>query len=225
VIISVDGSKEVHDRIRNIPNGYDKLTTGISDIRSHDSRFSITARCVLQRYNYADFENTVRSAKEIGVDSISFLAADISTSAFNHEKTLNTERIGEIALSREEIVAFEEIIQTSFTTLATEYKSGFIAERPEKMRKIVQYYKALNGTGEFPRTVCNAPWVSAVIESNGDVMPCFFHKPYGNIHQHDFMDIINSDNAVSFRKKLNVAKDDVCRKCVCSLRIGLTQMN
>ena len=79
--------------------------------------------------------------------------------------------------------------------------------------------------GEFPGAVCNAPWVSAVIESDGSVMPCFFHKAYGNIYEKDFLEIINSEQAIEFRKKLNVETDPVCQKCVCSLKLGIRQMN
>jgi len=65
--------------------------------------------------------------------------------------------------------------------------------------------------------------VSAVIEPNGDVLPCFFHKSYGNIHREPFNKIINSPEAISFRKNLNIEKDPICKKCVCSLKIGITQ--
>jgi MoaA/NifB/PqqE/SkfB family radical SAM enzyme len=93
------------------------------------------------------------------------------------------------------------------------------------MDGIVQYFKAVNGLSKFPTTVCNAPWVSAVIESDGSLMPCFFHKPYGNVRDADFMETINSPRAIRFRKKLNVNKDPICRKCVCSLKVGFLQMN
>lgn len=225
VIVSIDGSQPVHDKIRNIPQGFEKLAAGVKALKKRKPGYRITARCVLQRYNVHDFENIVRSVKEIGVDQVSFLAADISTSAFNHAEQLTAERISEVALNAEETVAFEKIIEDSFTNLRREYETKFIAESPPKMRKIVQYYKAVNRIGDFPETVCNAPWVSAVIESDGRVMPCFFHEPYGNIYDHDFLEIINSPVAIAFRKNLDVNRDQVCRKCVCSLKLGVRQMN
>jgi len=85
------------------------------------------------------------------------------------------------------------------------------------MRGLVNYYRAIHGKSSFQAPTCNAPWVSAVVESNGDVMPCFFHKPYGNITDGSFDEIINSEKAISFRKNLDVSKDEICRKCVCSL--------
>jgi Fe-coproporphyrin III synthase len=225
VIVSVDGSQPVHDRIRNIPDGYAKLSSGIKALKNAKPGFRVTARCVLQRYNFTDLINTVRSARDIGLDQISFLAADISTAAFNHNEGLTNERISEIALTKDEVIEFEKIVRSSFTELKNDYEDKFIAEHPEKMLKIVQYYKAVNGIDDYPAAICNAPWVSAVIESNGDVMPCFFHKPYGNIYKDDLMQILNSRVAIEFRRKLDMDKDSICRKCVCSLKLGVTQMN
>jgi Fe-coproporphyrin III synthase len=225
VIVSVDGSQPVHDKIRNIPDGYAKLSSGIKALKNAKPGFRVTARCVLQRYNFMDFINTVKSAREIGLDQISFLAADISTAAFNHTEGFTSERINEVALTKDEVVEFDKIIRTSFTTLKDAYRDKFIAERPEKMQKIVQYYKAVNGMEDYPGAICNAPWVSAVIESNGDVMPCFFHKPYGNIYDRDLQEILNSKQAIEFRKNLDMDNDSTCRKCVCSLKLGITQMN
>jgi Fe-coproporphyrin III synthase len=225
VIISIDGNEAVHDQIRNIPGGYKKISKGIVALRKANAKFKISARCVLQRQNYTDFISTVRSAKDIGVDKISFLAADVTTTAFNHSGRWHSESESDIALSKNEVDEFEKIIDQSFLTLKPEYASGFIVESPGKMKKIVQYYKALAGMGSFPSVACNAPWVSAVIESNGDVMPCFFHRPYGNIYNNTFSDIINSKHAIGFRQKINITTDPICSKCVCSLKLSPLQMH
>ncbi len=221
VIVSLDGSGPVHDRIRNIPEGFEKLSRGVRSIKAIDPSFRMKARCVIQRENYFDFVDTVRTAKSIGLDAISFLAADVSTAAFNRATGWDGERVSEIALSANEAVALENLLQESFFLLAEEYDSGFIVENRDKIMRIAAYYHALNGNGPFPRPVCNAPWVSAVIESDGRVMPCFFQKPYGNIYDNDFLSIINSPKAIAFRRSLDVEKDAVCRKCVCSLKRGL----
>ena len=219
VIISLDGSREVHDRIRNIPRGFEKISLGVGAIKKINPSFRITARSVVQRENCFDFMNTVRAARAMGLDAISFLAADVSTSAFNRQEGWSGKRVSEVALSADEAQAFERLLKESFVVLKKDYDTGFIVENPEKIMRIANYYNAINGNGSFPQPVCNAPWVSAVIESDGSVMPCFFHKPYGNIYENDFAAIINSEAAIKFRKSLNVKEDPVCRKCVCSLKL------
>lgn len=224
VIVSLDGSEQVHDRIRNIPRGFAKLSEGIRELKTLKANFPITGRCVLQRYNFFDFINIVKTAKKIGLDKISFLAADISTTAFNRSRQWTDERVADVSLTKEETFEFEKIIEQSFIELLSEYQTGFIAESRNKISNIAQYYKAVNKVGSYPGIACNAPWVSVVVESNGDVMPCFFHKPYGNIYEDGLLEIINSTQALGFRKNLNMATDDICKKCVCSLKLGVSQM-
>ncbi len=224
VIVSVDGSEAVHDRIRNIPGGFEKIARGIVALKTNNEQFPVSARSVIQRHNFSDLINTVNAAQQIGLDRISFLAADISTDAFNRTAPWTDERVHEIALSRDESLEFETIVEASFETLADAYRKGFIAETPPKMRRLVQYYKALNGLGDFPEPVCNAPWVAGVVESDGAVKPCFFHEPYGSIHDNAFGEVINSPAAISFRRNLDVRTNEICRKCVCSLKLGLTAM-
>ena len=55
----------------------------------------------------------------------------------------------------------------------TDFRSGFIAESPAKLRGIRDYFAALCGQGEFPPVRCNAPEFSAVVESTARG-PCFF---------------------------------------------------
>lgn len=217
VIVSLDGSPLVHDRIRNLPAAFEKMSNGIQSLKDYDTTFNVSGRCVLQRHNYFDFFNIVSAAHDLQLDRISFLAADIDTAAFNRPGGWSAERINEVALTRDEVLEFEQIIHRSFITLQSDYDSGFIAERPRKILKIVDHYKAVNGLIEFTSPLCNAPWVSAVVESDGSVLPCFFHKPYGNIYDGDVSTILNSPQAIQFRRNLNVKDNATCKKCVCSL--------
>ena len=217
VIVSLDGSPSVHNAIRNIPNAFEKLEEGVKALKAINQEFRVTGRCVLQRLNYRDFNNIVQAAHAVGLDQISFLPADVSTTAFNRPVIWEGQRISEVALSLAEAKEFESIVTNSFIDLATDYNSKFIVESRKKMLEYPQYYLALLGQSPFPEKKCNAPWVSAVVESNGDVLPCFFHHPYGNIHNAPFEEIINAPSAISFRKGLNVNRNGICQKCVCSL--------
>jgi len=223
VIVSLDGGREVHNLIRNIPSAYEKLEEGVKDIKRTQPTFVITGRCVLQKRNFRDFSNIVRSARAMGLDHISFLPADVSSSAFNRPEEWGSGKKEEVALSSEEADELELILKESFEQFKGEYGEKFIAESPDKMIALVQQYKAYLGQKPFPKRNCNAPWVSAVIEPNGDVLPCFFHQPYGNLYNESFEKIVNSSKAIKFRKGLDVMKDPICKKCVCSLKIGITQ--
>lgn len=221
VIVSLDGSQPVHDMIRNIPNAFKRLSEGVEALKNAKPDFLVTGRCVLQKLNYHDFENIIETARRVGLDQISFLAADVSTTAFNREVPWEEEKRSSIQLTAREVARLESSVRNSFTKYKKEYASKFIAESPRRMLDIVNYYKALLSLGPFPGKKCNAPWVSAVVESDGNVRPCFFHEPYGNLHDGDFDKVINSDRAVAFRKNLDVNTNTTCERCVCSLHVGL----
>lgn len=223
VIVSIDGSRDVHNRIRNIPGAFEKLEAGVKHLKMLDPKFKITGRTVLQKQNFADFNNLIQAAVDMGLDQISFLPADVSSQAFNRSEPWNKSRVSEVALNEEELYILEKIIEASFARFRSYYENRFIAESPAKMKEIVAHYRAILGLAKFPGRKCNAPWVSAVVEPDGAVRPCFFHSPNGYLGESDFEALINSDDSIRFRKQLNVKKDPVCQRCVCSLHVGVLQ--
>jgi Fe-coproporphyrin III synthase len=218
VIVSLDGSRPVHDAIRRIPHAYDRLAAGVAALKALG--VAVSARCVVQRANFRDLPRVIDAAHALGLDRISFLAVDVSTTAFNRPRPWEGERVGEVALDAAETVELRGIVEDVIARYADDFASGFIAESPDKLRRVPRYFAALNGDGDFPATVCNAPWVSTVVEADGTVRPCFFHRPLGNIHERPLADIVNAPEAVAFRRGLDVRRDPICRKCVCTLSLG-----
>jgi MoaA/NifB/PqqE/SkfB family radical SAM enzyme len=217
VIVSLDGNEEIHDKIRNIPGAFKKLKEGVQEIKRIDPTFRITGRTVIHRLNFRYWPAIIESAMEIGLDQISFLPADISSHAFNREVLWSDQKQQEIMLDENEIADLETITQE---IIENDQGSNFIAESPEKIRNIHRYYSAFYGKNTFPFKKCNAPWVSTVVEADGTVRPCFFHKPIGNIREQSIEKILNSEKAIRFRKKLDIMSNDTCIKCVCYLNLS-----
>src|SRR5437762_8500290 len=219
VIVSIDGNEEVHDRIRNIPKAFQKLKHGVQFIKNLDPGFQITGRCVIHKLNFRQWPSIVNAAREIGLNQISFLPADVSSHAFNREVFWSERRQHEILLSEEELPALQHAIQSLIDQYAGEFDSHFIAESPEKIKKIYSYYAAFYKHNPFPYKKCNAPWVSTVIEADGTVRPCFFHAPIGNIRNNSLDEILNSKKSIRFRKELDIDSNSTCVKCVCYLNL------
>jgi MoaA/NifB/PqqE/SkfB family radical SAM enzyme len=220
VIVSLDGSRAVHDAIRRVPRAFDRLAEGVAALKALAPGFRVTARCVVQRANYADLPHVIDTARALGLDQLSLLAADVSTEAFNRPTPWDAERAAEVALSPDETAAFARLVDDVIERYAPDFASGFIAESPAKLRRLPRYFAALHGDGDFPTTTCNAPWVSTVIEADGNVRPCFFHKSLGNIHEQPLETILNAEAAQTFRRRLDVRRDAVCRRCVCTLSLS-----
>jgi MoaA/NifB/PqqE/SkfB family radical SAM enzyme len=220
VIVSLDGSREIHDAIRNVPRAFDRLAEGVAALRERAPGFRVTARCVVQRRNFRDMPEIVRAAHALGLDGVSFLAADVSSTAFNRPEPWSEARVADVALTPEDLPEFAAVLAGLARDFAADLEGKYIAESPEKLGHILRYYAALCGQGELPAHRCNAPWVSAVVEADGAVRPCFFHPAYGHLGDAPLEQTLNSPAAVAFRRALDVSANPICRKCVCTLYLG-----
>jgi len=220
IIVSLDGNEPVHDLTRNIPGAFRKLEEGVHHMKSLDPRYRITARTVIHRLNFRNWPDIIETAKSMGLNQVSFLPADVSSHAFNREILWNESRQHEILPDENELPELQQVIDKIIAVHKVEFDNRFIAEPPEKIRKIHQYYSASLGLGPYPYKMCNAPWISTVIEADGTVRPCFFHPAIGNIHKNSLSEILNSDHAIQFRKSLDIDTDNTCMKCVCYLKLA-----
>jgi MoaA/NifB/PqqE/SkfB family radical SAM enzyme len=219
IIVSLDGNEEVHDRIRNIPNAYQKLKEGVQLIKGREQKFRISARTVIHKLNFRAWNLIIDSAKEMGLDQISFLPADVSSHAFNREVLWNENRQHEILVDENELDELSRVIDSILENYKEDFESRFIAESPVKFKKIYDYYAAFYNLNPFPYKKCNAPWVSTVIEADGTVRPCFFHEPIGNIRNGSLEEILNSKESIRFRRDLDMDSNSICVKCVCYLNL------
>ena len=225
VVVSLDGPREVHDRIRRVPGAYDRLARGVAATRAAAAAagrtVAVSGRSTVQRENYRHLRATVAAAREIGLDRLSFLAADTTSEAFDRPGGWEPERAARVALGPEDLPLLAAELDALEREHAEGFRSGFIAESPEKLRaRVLGHFAALLGRGGCVPVTCNAPWVSAVIEADGTVRPCFFHRPYGSLREDRSLEaVLNSEAAIAWRRGLDTRTDDTCRRCVCSLAL------
>lgn len=223
VIVSLDGDSRVHDEVRNIPGAFDKLESGVRHLHALDPGYRITGRSVIHRLNFRQWPDIIRCALKMGLNQISFLPADVSSQAFNREQPWQQSKQAEILLAENDLPELQDILDQLFMEFKTLFETGFIAESPAKLQKIYSYYGAFYGLNPYPFKKCNAPWVSTVVEADGTVRPCFFHAPLGNIHDDSLENILNSRNAINFRRSLDVHTNSTCIKCVCALQLPIAK--
>jgi MoaA/NifB/PqqE/SkfB family radical SAM enzyme len=216
VIVSLDGADpERYRAIRGV-DGFSAVAAGIAALKSKHAGTRITARVTLHRANFRDLIRIVDAALAIGVQQVSFLAADLRSGAFGPR---TSQTLAALPLTSDEVREFREIVEACVADRAVEFWSGFIAESPDRLRRLPQYYAAHLGEGPFPANRCNAPSVSVVVEADGAVRPCFFHQPVGNLRQHSLQEIVSRDLA-AFRAAWRPATDAICERCVCTLNLG-----
>jgi Fe-coproporphyrin III synthase len=216
-IVSLDGPQAIHDLVRRIDGAFVLIKSGVNAMRRLRPAFSITARTTVQQANHRYLRDTVAAAKQLDLNGISFLAADVTSQAFNRPVPWSAQRQNEIALSADEVPALEAEIEALIEGNRADVRSGYIAESAEKLRRIPGHFRAHLGLGRDESPECNAPWTSAVIEVDGTVRPCFFHRAIGNIKDRSLEDVINGADALAFRSALDISNNLTCNRCVCSL--------
>jgi MoaA/NifB/PqqE/SkfB family radical SAM enzyme len=217
IIISIDGPETIHDQVRRVKGAHQLIARGIEEVRRRKSALPVHARSTVQKTNCRFLRQTVAGAKSLAMDSISFLATDLTSEAFNRELIWPIERQDQVALSREQVRELEEEMEALIRENAEDIRSKYIVESPEKLRRIVRRFHEHLGDCAPVAPMCNAPWVSAVVEVDGSVRPCFFHRKIGNLEGNTLEEVVNGEEALRFRAGLDVAADATCRRCVCSL--------
>ena len=151
-----------------------------------------------------------------GARQVSFLAADVSNPhAFG--RNVPDGFAGDIALHADDLPALDAMLDIMERDHAEDFRSGFIAESPQKLRRIAGYYAAICGRGAFPEVKCNAPEFSAVIEAGGQLRPCFFIPGPGSNAGDDLPRALNEPAMMSVRSDIRAGQRAECASCVCSM--------
>jgi MoaA/NifB/PqqE/SkfB family radical SAM enzyme len=216
VIVSLDAHTEgLYQAVRGVA-ALTAVERGVARLQRLAPHVPVTARSTLHRWNFRELPHLIDHAKAMGLDGISFLAADVFSAAFGREFPARTDTL---TLNADETAEFSELVEETISGHTEDFDSGFIAEPPEKLRRLPQYYAALRGEGSFPRVSCNAPYMSAVIEADGSVRPCFFHQTVGSVRLEPLSAIVRR-NLPAFRENLLIDSNPVCTRCVCSMKTG-----
>jgi MoaA/NifB/PqqE/SkfB family radical SAM enzyme len=219
VVVSIDGPPDVHDEIRGTRGGFHRIARGLQALHAA-GQTRTTVRSVVQRANHARLVQTIDAVARLGVRQLSFLAADVSSPAFNRPQPWPAERLAEVGLSRDQVFALAAAIDDVSVRCGDALARGFVAGGLASLRRIHLYYAALAGLGPLPPVRCNAPWVSAVVEPDGRMRPCFFQPHYPATQNGGLLETVNAPTAVAFRTTLDVARNPTCQRCVCSLSLA-----
>jgi radical SAM protein with 4Fe4S-binding SPASM domain len=219
ITVSVDGTdRQTYQAIRGL-DALENVCDGVRAAAAHGVAPSI--RVTVQRANFRQLPAFVAMAKELGARQVSFLAVDVANPhAFGRTDAFDSD----LALRSQDLTELDDVLRAMETEYAEEFRSGFIAESPKKLRRILDYFAALRGEGAYPTVRCNAPEFSAVIGATGRVQPCFFisgpaEAALGNNANKtgDLSAALNDDRMAALRASIRAGARRECTTCVCSM--------
>jgi MoaA/NifB/PqqE/SkfB family radical SAM enzyme len=219
ITVSLDGTDRLtYHAIRGL-DALDKVCEGIRAAARHGVAPGV--RVTVQRANFRQLPAFVSLAKELGARQVSFLAVDVANPhAFGRTEGFSSD----LALRPEELPEMEEFLCAMERECAADFRSGFIAESPAKLRRILQYFGALHGKAPYPAVRCNAPEFSAVVGASGRVQPCFFISGPAEVALgadgtafDDFSSALNGERMRALRGSIRAGARAECKTCVCSM--------
>ena len=219
ITVSLDGTdRETYQAIRGL-DAFDNVCEGIRAAACHGVAPGV--RVTVQRANFRQLAAFVSLAKDLGARQVSFLAVDVANPhAFGRTEGF----ANDLALGVDELPVLDELLRTLESECAAEFRSGFIAENPAKLRRILQYFTAIHGKAAYPVVRCNAPEFSAVVGATGRVQPCFFISgPIEAVVSGDgtaldgFSRALNGERMRELRGSIRAGARAECKTCVCSM--------
>lgn len=212
ITVSLDGAtRESYRALRGV-DAFDVVGDGVRRLASlgRPARLRVT----VQRGNFAQMPAIVALAHRMGAAGVSFLAADVgNVQVFGRDAAPDPS----LALQREDLDAFADVLDRLEHAHAADFESRFIAESPAKLRRLHAYFAALCGQGEWPTVRCNAPTFSSVIEADGRLRPCFFIAGPGSQAGATLLPGLNDPLLVQLRGEIRQGRRAECRACVCSM--------
>ena len=210
VTVSLDGSSAAsYAAIRGL-DAFDVVCQGIrAAVRAG---LTVGLRVTVQRRNFRELIQLTSLAQALGARSISFLAADVgSAHVFGRQEG---ESAADIALLAQDLPVFANVLDQLEREHAAAFASGFILESPAKLRRLLDYFSAVRGLGDFPEVRCNAPEFSAVLEADGGLRPCFFIPGPPTVA--GLEQSLNAASMQALRADIKAKSRAECARCVCS---------
>jgi Fe-coproporphyrin III synthase len=212
ITVSLDGTdRETYAAIR----GLDAFAKVCEGVRAVAGTVPLNLRVTVQRANYRQLPGFVDLARTLGAREVSFLSVDVANAhAFGRAGGASADP----ALGAEDLPELERIIERMERDYAADFRSGFIAENPLKLRRIHAYFAALRGRGVYPEVRCNAPEFSAVVDARGRVHPCYFIQgPPPGPGDEGLRIRMESGPMSRLRADIRGGKRAECKTCVCSM--------
>ena len=218
VTISLDGStRGLYQEIRGV-DALALVERGVACLEKAAPALPIRARSTLHRHNFAELPRLIDKAKQMRLAQISFLTADVTSEAFGRR---NMVRYTGAAAGRMPGTRIFGVVEDCIrSTRARISISHFIAESPEKLRRLPKYYAAQLGLATFPRLRAMRRGRARSWRQTAQCDRAISTRRWEISERRSWGQIL-SEEMVTFRRGLNVEENQTCRKCVCTLKVGM----
>lgn len=196
--ISIDGIKERHNELRGKDDAFEKTMSTILDIRKHYPRIPVSLKMVMTKLNFRDIYRVYLLSLRLGC-FFEPKFAEYVPQYYNR-----TEKNNIAVLSQKEMKKIEK-------QLLEIKKNEEGLKRKRSMFHISALLKLLKDPGMGFIKKCLTPSKSLFIDCRGNIFPCLYQKPIGNIKKKPLSDILSGGKN---EKIIRSALKGECPKCL-----------
>lgn len=182
IVISLDGDKELHDKLRGVSGNYDKAQKSYQLLKAEG--YTVYFGATLNNSNQHWLENNVDSIK-----SISLIHSD---GIYGRSNQVDDHQLAQ---------ALQKIVK--------KYHIKSLSELGEYLYLKLGINFLRSGRGKLPLT-CDSLHSSLHFSPHGDIKPCMYLAPVGNIKKNTLDECLATHEAQVVRERI---KKEMCPKC------------
>ncbi len=226
LIISLDGTAEVHNSIRNSKVNFDRIVRSLEQIRLFKAKGQVvnwSVNFVLLPENLDNVFEFLEFIAPYEPDTVTFQHLQFSSASLNEltnsvwrnylDVDFQTQLLPkkQYCFDRPYLNQLRRVIGAVKRIYSSRPNILFFPDLSDS--DIPFYYSEQHHFDIAPERVCTKPWHSPTLNPNGDVLLCLDH-PIGNITQDNFWHIWGDQKAREFRQALTILeKYPVCTRC------------
>jgi len=226
--VSIDGTREIHDKCRGLTGAYDTLLRGMEKIQKLKSERRspkpyIITLTTISKTNANVLVESLEQAKQLQPDAMVLYYSWFTTEEIGQKHVaIMQEKLGCLptawkgyVLDREGM-DFGALVENVKRVKSTKFGCPVLFVPNLKTKDVPRYY--LEPDNLFGYEKCVAPWFMVDIMPNGDVVTCRDHPDYvvGNIRDDSLVNIYNNEEYRAFRKALKSCEKGlfpICARC------------
>lgn len=228
IIFSLDGTPEVHDRVRGAKGVFDRASKGLKSINElKKKRLSripvINVSSTIFETNYQDMDKIINIAEDLQASTVTFHhLIFLDYQAYTHHNELFMTLYNVTCQDWRGFVRnmlpnidVSQLTDNINNAKKRNYKTNVFFYPNLTEQEIYQYYTSFEFKPSSYKHRCISPWMVAYIFPDGSVRPCqSLNYIAGNIRNDSFRNIWNNQKYIKFRgvtKKIGLYP--VCYRC------------
>jgi len=226
--VSLDGTREIHDKCRGVEGAYDTMLTGVQKIQRLKSvrkkvKPYILTLTTISQANAKILVKALEEAQQLKPDGMVVYYSWFTTEEIGQKHiAIMQEKLGctptawkGYVLDREGI-DLDELVESVKEIKSKDFGCLVQFVPNLKAEDVPRYYREPDYLFGYEK--CVAPWFMVDIMPNGDVVTCRDHPDYlaGNILEDSLPNIYNNDRYRAFRKALKSCEKGlfpICARC------------